>query len=306
MQLIESVAAGSAFCSDGQPRGYIETAALREVWFHTGTACNLTCPFCLEGSHPGDRRLDVVTFADLRPLIDEALALGVERFSFTGGEPFVARQLVDILDYALQYRPCLVLTNGTAPVLQRLHQLERLRAAPNSLALRVSIDYPDCTRHEAGRGIGTFAQSFEALRALHGLGFGVSVARLQDSGEDSASVEAEYRTLFAANGLPQDLTLVAFPDFAPPGSHRDTPEISEHCMTTYHDSASRARFMCAFSRMVVKQRGRMRVYACTLVDDDPAYDLGATLSDSLSERILLHHHRCFSCFSQGASCSELD
>jgi hypothetical protein len=41
-----------------------------ELWFHTGTACNLDCPFCLEGSRPGDDRLQRITLADVRPLID--------------------------------------------------------------------------------------------------------------------------------------------------------------------------------------------------------------------------------------------
>lgn len=49
----------------------------------------------------------------------------------------------------------------------------------------------------------------------------------------------------------------------------------------------------------------MRVYACTLVDDDPGYDLGGTLRDSLNQRIMMKHHRCFTCFKFGASCSEL-
>jgi len=76
-------------------------------------------------------------------------------------------------------------------------------------------------------------------------------------------------------------------------------------MTTYHTAESRAGFMCAFSRMVVKDKGKMRVYACTLVDDDPGYDLGGTLRDSLNQRIMMKHHRCFTCFKFGASCSEL-
>jgi len=53
------------------------------------------------------------------------------------------------------------------------------------------------------------------------------------------------------------------------------------------------------------ENGRMRVYACTLVDDDEDYDLGSTLSESMKIRIMLKHHRCYSCFGQGASCSEL-
>jgi hypothetical protein len=63
--------------------------------------------------------------------------------------------------------------------------------------------------------------------------------------------------------------------------------------------------MCAFSKMVIKKRGRMRVYACTLVDDDDSYDLGGTLTESLRKRVTLHHHRCYSCFAYGASCSEI-
>jgi len=57
--------------------------------------------------------------------------------------------------------------------------------------------------------------------------------------------------------------------------------------------------------MVVKSNGRMRVYACTLVDDDEDYDLGDTLAESLKPRIRLKHHRCYACFAFGASCSEL-
>ena len=75
-------------------------------------------------------------------------------------------------------------------------------------------------------------------------------------------------------------------------------------MTTHHTPETRADFMCAFSRMIVKKDSRTRVYACTLVDDDPDYDLGASLAESVEQRVMLRHHRCYSCFRYGASCSE--
>src|SRR5690349_11085575 len=99
----------------GEPRGFIQPHALDELWFHTGTACNLACPFCLEGSKPGDERLQLLRFQDAVPFIDEALTLGVKQFSFTGGEPFINKDIIRILDYALQHKPCLVLTNATEP-----------------------------------------------------------------------------------------------------------------------------------------------------------------------------------------------
>lgn len=291
---------------DGNPRGYIQPQSLRELWFHTGTACNLSCPFCLEGSKPGDNRLNLIRFQDARPIIEEALDLGVEQFSFTGGEPFVCKDIVHILDYALQHRPCLVLTNATDPLLRRLHEVAPLASAKNELSFRVSIDYPDARRHDQDRGEGSFEKSMLAMRRLLGAGFPISVARQMKKDEDRQAVDAQYRQLFKQQGLPQNLLIVPFPDFYPPGAQPSgIPHITEDCMTRYQDAESRSRFMCAFSKMVVKQDGRMRVYACTLVDDDRDYDQGPSLEEALRERVMLKHHRCFSCFAYGASCSQI-
>jgi len=76
-------------------------------------------------------------------------------------------------------------------------------------------------------------------------------------------------------------------------------------MTRYKTAESRRKFMCAFSKMIVKKNGQMRVYACTLVDDDADYDLGGSLAESLGHRIRMRHHRCYQCFAFGSSCSEL-
>jgi len=108
------------FTSKGDARGYIQPGELRELWFHTGTSCNLSCSFCLEGSSPGDDRISLIKFEEIMPYLDEAFRLGVEKFSFTGGEPFVNRDMIKILDYALNLLPCLVLSNGTDPLIKRM------------------------------------------------------------------------------------------------------------------------------------------------------------------------------------------
>ncbi|HEX9876889.1 MAG TPA: radical SAM protein [Gammaproteobacteria bacterium] len=302
-----SVAAGRIdLTPDGEPRGYIQTHALRELWFHTGTACNLACPFCLEGSKPGDGRLERITLEDIEPLIQEAISLDVEQFSFTGGEPFIVKDFVNILRYASARKPCLVLTNGTDPVLRRLHQIKTLRTQPYPVAFRISVDYPDQARHDAGRGAGSFEKSWMSLRALLDLGFKVSIARQMSKHETRVDVDEKYRALLETHGLPVSTTIVPFPDFLTPGARPTVPYITENCMTTYQTEESRRAFMCAFSRMVVKKAGRMRVYACTLVDDDESYDLGSTLAESLGKRVMMRHHRCYSCFAFGSSCSEID
>ncbi|MDZ7736942.1 MAG: radical SAM protein [Gammaproteobacteria bacterium] len=288
----------------GEPRGYIKTRRLDELWIHTGTACNLACPFCLEGSKPGDNRLQLVKFADVQPYIDEASALGAAQLSFTGGEPFLAREFHRILEYAAERAPCLVLTNGTRPLQHRMHQLEPLLQARHPVDFRISLDYPDARRHDAGRGQGNFVSALRGMAMLHNMGFNISVARQWHPDEDSDAVAAAFRCVFREHGLPEELSVIWFPDFGLPGEQTETPAITEHCMTAYHTTDTCDDFMCAYSRMVVKQNGRMRVYACTLVDDDPDYDLGDNLADSLDETVMLRHHRCYSCFKYGASCSE--
>lgn len=98
--------------------------------------------------------------------------------------------------------------------------------------------------------------------------------------------------------------MIAFPELKI--SNTDIPEITEECMRTHHTPESCGKFMCAFSRMVIKQRGSMRIYACTLVDDSPHYDLGSSLAEGANSRIRLKHPRCFACFVGGVSCSEME
>ena len=94
---------------DGEPRGYIDPHALRELWFHTGTACNLACPFCLEGSKPGDGRLDRIRLSDAKPLIG-----GEEQI----GRPDVAVDEAAVAHHRVENEERLgtvVLTIGGAP-----------------------------------------------------------------------------------------------------------------------------------------------------------------------------------------------
>lgn len=302
MQPLEHGKTGTAtHTASGDPRGFIEFTGLRQLWVHTGTNCNLHCPTCFEQAGPGDGRIQAMTLEDTRPFLDEAAGRGVERFGFTGGEPFVNTDFPAMLDYALGLAPCLVLSNGTGPLRRHMDWLSALVAGEGKhpLTVRISLDFPEEAAHDAGRGQGSFAMAMESLRLLHKAGISCAVARRAGEDEDAAAMSAAYAALFTENGLPADLPVVAFPDLQ---SKKINPEITENCMRTYHSPESRAAFMCAYSRMLLKQGDRVHLYACTLVDNDPAYDFGADLAAAMRVRTLLRHRRCFSCFASGVSC----
>ncbi len=273
----------------------LRLARFRELWIHTGTACNLSCPFCHEGSRPGDTRLPAMTLARVAPWLDEAAARGVGSFAFTGGEPLILREILPILKHALALRPALVLTNGMAPFIRKAHLLAQLRATPHALRLRVSIDWPDEARHDAGRGPKSFRKAMEGLRLLHEAGFAVGITRQIEAGEKRESVESRFRTLLRRQQLPEDLPLVALPDLGLPATPgQDFPDTPLAITGTTSIAPA-----CTRSRMLLQRPEGLRFAPCPLVDDNPALDLGDTLASALPAPARLLHARCRICVEQG-------
>ncbi len=290
------------YTHNGESRGFIQPQKLTELWFHTGTNCNLRCPFCFEGAGPGNKRLEAPTLSEILPFLDEAKKLGVEQIAFTGGEPFVHGHMTDIIDAALDIAPCLILTNATAPLHKALPKLAAFKQSIHPLSFRVSLDSPNADEHDINRGLGTFEKALEGMAHLHALGFKVSVARQQQETHDIQAIYDAYAGHFIKKGLPASLPFVSFPNLMEPNATPNTPNISEKCMTMYKTQEERENFMCNYSKMVAKKHGRMQVYACTLVDDDSDYALASTLEQAMRYRIMLRHHRCYSCFVSGTSC----
>lgn len=272
----------------------IRLTHLRELWVHTGTSCNLSCPFCHEGSKPGDDRIAAPTLAQLAPVFAQAAALGAKRFAFTGGEPLILKGILEILLHALGLRPVLVITNGTAPFIRRAHQLALLRKAPHPLAFRVSIDFPDEARHDAARGLKNFRKALEGLRQLHAAGFAVGITRLGVAGEDAALVGAQFRQLLRRQRLPEDLPIVALPDLGALGDPPPTTGIS-----VADGAVTAAQPLCATSRMVLAGGGGLRFHACPLTDDAPRFDTGDNLDQAMLAAITPDHPRCTRCLTHG-------
>lgn len=272
----------------------IPLTALRELWLHTGTACNLSCTFCHEAAAPADTRIGAPDVAEALRAIDAAAAAGVERFAFTGGEPLILRGILDILRHAQSLRPCLVLTNGTAPLIRRPQHLALLAAGAHPVEFRVSLDHPDEARHDAARGFRTFRKALQGLKLLHDAGFKVSIARLYEPGEDTAAIEARFRALLRKQGLPAELRIHALPPLGRPDEALVVPADAASA-----NDAARPAPACSRSRMAARVGATMTFFPCPLVDDDPDMALGADLGAALSARIEPRHRRCAVCHGQG-------
>ena len=282
----------------------------RDLWIHTGTACNLSCPFCHEGSSPGDARLQAPSTAEVLPVLVAAAAAGARRFVFTGGEPLILKGIQELLLEALKLRPVLVLTNGTAPWIRRSQQLGALSAMPFALSFRVSLDSPDEATHDAQRGLKNFRKAIEGLKLLHAAGFEVGITRQVQDGESPAQVMQRFRNLLRKNGLPEELSIVALPQLgaldpaAAPSMAADVPAATPpapRAATGHCDGEPPAVPLCANGRMLIRREGELRLTACALVDDDPGFDRPADIETALAIPTKPLHRRCRLCLGGGVN-----
>ncbi len=276
--------------------------SLDDLWFQvTGTLCNLACGHCFISCHPTNDSFGFLSLEMVRRFLDEAAELGVKEYYFTGGEPFLHPQMVEILDETLRAGPATVLTNATV---FRPRLVERLREVESRsrycLEVRVSIDGPDAATNDPIRGEGTFAAAMEGVRLLAEAGFLPLLTAVQtwEDRETPAKLAAFCAALREAGCSRPRVKLI--PTLRIGMEERRTrgygPEdrVTAEMLEGYDES----RLICNHSR-IVTDRG---VAVCPILIEAPGAHLGATLREA-SRPFPLAHRVCHTCWLHGAICS---
>jgi len=153
---------------------HLGSRRLTELWLHTNNSCNLACSHCLVSSGPGgDRGLPTHT---LLKVIADARTLGVRRFFFTGGEPFLRKDILALIDTALEdpKAELAILTNGILFTPTRLEELRR--RDPARLRIQISLDGSRPETNDPIRGTGSFEKIADGIRGAIDAGLSVTVS----------------------------------------------------------------------------------------------------------------------------------
>lgn len=294
----------------GETRAEVALVEPQTLWFNTGTLCNIECANCYIESSPGNDRLVYITAAEVEDYLDQiaARAWPVREIAFTGGEPFMNPEIVEILRRPLARGfEVLVLTNAMRPMMRKRVQaglLELHRVYGDRLTLRVSLDHYAARHHDEERGEGAYDKTLMGMRWLRDNGFRMAVAGRTMWHETEAEAREGYAALYAAEGFAIDAhdpgQTVLFPEM---DVRVDVPEITTACWDILGKSPRDV--MCSSSRMVVKRRGATRpaVLACTLLPYEKEFELGETLAEAERPVRLNHPHCAKFCVLGGASCS---
>lgn len=275
--------------------------SLDTLWFQAGgTLCNLECTHCFISCSPTNRTHEVLSLETVRTYLAEAVELGVKEYYFTGGEPFINRDMEAILAETLQVGPATVLTNGLLLNPERCRRLADMGAASEySLDLRISLDGYSAEANDPIRGEGTFerilAGVLNAVRA--GLNPVITVTEVH---EENTSDEGRTRflALLAERGIerPRLKILPVFhlgAEVERTGAYESWQRLS--AADTPEDGWD--HLQCSSCRMVTDQG----VWVCPILVNEPSGRMGDRLTDTL-DGFPLDHPACWTCHVYEVSC----
>ncbi|PYO44976.1 MAG: radical SAM protein, partial [Candidatus Rokuibacteriota bacterium] len=251
------------------------------------------CTHCLNASGPADPWLAPLDAAVARRALAEAEALGVREVYFTGGEPFLHREILPLVEASLSMAATTVLTNGTVMTEALADALARLaHGSRYSLEIRLSLDAADAEANDRVRGRGTWERATRTLRLLDARGL-LPIVSATEIAEGAATYD-RFRALLSALGIakPRVKILPVFPvgrAVGAPGVRLTDADL---------EGFDRSTLPCAETRVVAADG----VYACPILAGLP----GARLSDGALAAALgpaaLYHAACVTCHRTGATC----
>ena len=279
--------------------------ALDALWFQvSGTVCNLRCNHCFISCSPENDSFWFMSRAEVKASLDASVGLGVKEYYFTGGEPFMNRDMLGILEDTLALGPATVLTNGTLLPERTVEELARLaEASTYSLELRVSLDGVTAESNDAIRGEGTFERAMTGVARLTAAGFLPIITTMQTWPDaETDEILAAFRALLAGVGCHRPRLKILPPLRIGAEAERDRPydeveRVDEDMMREYPSEL----LLCSSARLVTAQG----VWACPILLDYPSARLGDTLKEAVEAPAVLSEQACYTCWVNGAICSNL-
>jgi MoaA/NifB/PqqE/SkfB family radical SAM enzyme len=281
----------------------VRLESLDTLWLQlTGTLCNIACRHCFITCGPHEDRVPMMESSAVHRLLDEAEALGVREFYFTGGEPMMHPDFFALCEATLARGPLTVLTNG---LLVDDEGARRARVifdeARYSFELRVSLDGMSAEINDPVRGRGTFDQIAAGLRELARVGLSPIVTVVEHA-EGMAAAGERLKFLDFARGLGLSRPRVKFLPLLRIGrEERRTHGYSQDdldVLTTELTADVEERLVCKSGRLATANG----VLTCPILLDAPGARLAATLRDSLGP-IRLAWSACRTCIAEGLSCT---
>jgi AdoMet-dependent heme synthase len=282
------------------PEIYLD--ALDNLWFQvSGTLCNIVCEHCFISCSPKNHNFEFMTYDQVNSYLQESIKMGVKEYYYTGGEPFMNKDILKILGKTLQYGPATVLTNG---MLIKKHHAEKLKEIADnsiySLELRVSIDGYTEKMNDEIRGKGVFKKAMAGVKLLIDSGFLpiITITKTWEDKDDDKVLNGFMNTLKSYGYLRPRIKILPSIKIGKEAvrtkGYGEYEYVTNEMLVDFEISS----LICSNSRIATSKG----VYVCPILIDSTDANLGESLEESMKP-YELKHQACYTCYLYGAICS---
>ena len=147
-------------CNDTEIKDFFGVSPLISTSIRLTKRCNLRCKHCY--ANGGENCGKELSLQDIESILDQLTSLSVSEVFFTGGEPFIRKDIVDILKYASELNfNILISSNGHFITPEIIEQIKNI----NFKMFQISID-GGRESHVKNRGIKSWEDADSAINRI--------------------------------------------------------------------------------------------------------------------------------------------
>lgn len=148
---------------------------LNSIYFYLTSYCNLNCSHCWISPEyiDRDKAPEEADFGLLRDIINQAIPLGLKNIKITGGEPFLSRNIYELITYAFSKKQSVTIETNATLIDEPMAKFLKDNSVRH---IAVSLDGPNQEVHERIRNReGCFEKTLEGIKILKKYGLNLQI-----------------------------------------------------------------------------------------------------------------------------------
>ena len=151
----------------------VELKKLDNIWLLvSGFTCNLKCRHCYLNCGQSNKTKGFLNLDKIKTALEGVKNTQIEEIYLYGGEPFLNRDINNIIRYCLKITNVIIVTNGTLINDKKAKFLRQIEQDHDyELIFRISLDHYTESKNDEIRGKGSFRKIMTGIENLVNYGF---------------------------------------------------------------------------------------------------------------------------------------
>lgn len=274
-----------------------ELNKLSNLWLLiSGYTCNLKCRHCYLSCSQTNKTRGFLNLDKIKTALEGVKNKDIEEIYLYGGEPFLNRDINNIIRYCLKITNVTMVTNGTLINDKKARFLRQIEQEHDyELIFRVSLDHYTEAKNDEIRGKGSYRKILSGIENLINYGFNPIISAVNVWNEDEKSLQEGFLKLLSKLDFqPTAINIKIIPVIKTGEYEKNYSSYGEDDIVTSEGikKCDTSKFDCTNSRVITDSG----VYACPALINDPRGKIGNTLAES-SRKFYLEPNICYTCQS---------